>query len=111
MSTVPTRQDPLGLGPAPIADELRAQLDARADRRRAANRAKRPKATYDLSEAVQARVNRIAARESIAACDVVALAIVRFAAAYEAGAVDLAPLKRAARSLKFAYRLELPAEE
>ncbi len=113
MPAVPVkqRQSPLDLGPAPIADELRAQLTARDDRRRSVNRRQRPKATYDLPEKIQDQVARIAAQENIPLSDVVALAITRFSREYATGEIDLQPMKRGARSLKFAYRLEIPDDE
>lgn len=108
---VPTtpRSNPLAMAPAAIDSELRAQLDARAERRRAANKARRPKATYDLPPAVQDRVDAMAEAESVSRSDIVALAILRLAADYREGQVDLGALKRPARSLKFAWKLELPA--
>lgn len=102
------RSNPLDMAPAAIDSELRAQLDTRAERRRQANKARRPKATYDLQPAVQDLVDAIADAESVSRSDVVALAILRLAADYREGLVDLGALKRPARSLKFAWKLDLP---
>lgn len=104
----PPRRDPLAMAPAPIDGELRQQLNVRADRRRAAAKAKRPKATYDLPPHVQDLVDAVADAENISRSDVVALAILRLHADVEAGRIDFGPMKRAARSLKFAWKLELP---
>jgi len=102
------RSNPLDMAPSAIDSELRHQLDTRADRRRAANKARRPKATYDLPQPIQDLVDGLADQENISRSDVVALAIVRLAADHAAGGVDVGPMKRPARSLKYAWKLELP---
>ena len=106
----PVRQDPLQGAPAPIAAEVQAQITARQKRRGEEHQHQRPKATYDLPLTILAAIEQVVRAESIARSDVVALALVRFLADYQAGKVDLTALKRPARSLRYAWKIKLPAE-
>lgn len=106
----PIRQDPLAGAPAPIAAEVQAQIDARLHRRSEERKQRRPKATYDLPLPIQAGIEEIVAAESISRSDVVALALVRLLADYRAGRVDLTPQKARARSLRYAWKIQLPPE-
>lgn len=106
----PIRQDPTLGAPAPIAAEVQAQIDARQQRRREEHRRQRPKATYDLPLAIQAGIEQVVERESIARSDVVALALVRFLADYRAGEIEMSEHKVPARSLRYRYKVELPPE-
>ena len=110
MSKPPVRQDPLAGAPAPIAAEVQAQIDARKHRRGEERKQRRPKGTYDLPLALIEAVDQVATAESIARSDVVALALARFIADYRAGALDLAALKRPARSLRYDWKVLLPPE-
>ncbi len=106
----PVRQDPLAGAPAPIAAEVQAQIDARKQRRGEERKQRRPKGTYDLPLALLEAVEKLAAAESIARSDVVALALARLLTDYRAGAIDLANLKRPARSLRYDWKVILPPE-
>lgn len=106
----PVRQDPLAGAPAPIGAEVQAQIAARTRRRGEEHRQRRPKGTYDLPLPLLEAVDQVAAAESIARSDVVGLALARFLADYRAGAIDLAELKRPARSLRYDYKIILPTE-
>lgn len=110
MSKPPVRQDPLAGAPAPIAAEVQAQIDARKRRRGEERKQRRPKGTYDLPLPLIEAVEEVATAESIARSDVVALALARFLADYRAGALDLADLKRPARSLRYDWKIALPTE-
>lgn len=110
MSKPPVRQDPLAGAPAPIAAEVQAQIDARKHRRGEERKQRRPKGTYDLPLALIDAVDQVATAESIARSDVVALALARLLTDYRAGAIDLADLKRPARSLRYDYKIILPTE-
>ncbi len=88
--------------------EVRAQLVARSQARRKARRGKRPRMTYDLPARMIEMVKAVADKEQCAQSDLVALALADWLADYEAGQVDLEPLKVNAKSLRFVYHLELP---
>jgi predicted transcriptional regulator len=103
------RQDPFtGSGAQDIDRELEAQLGARERRKAKARKAKRPKATYDLSLALIKKIQEVASREDVSQSDIVAWALVEFLERYEAGGANLQEHKTAARSLRFACKLELP---
>ena len=103
------RQDPFAdSGAQDIDRELEAQLGARERRKAKARKAERPKATYDLSLALLEKVQEVASREDVSQSDIVAWALVAFLERYEAGGVSLDEHKNAARSLRFACKLELP---
>jgi undecaprenyl pyrophosphate synthase len=105
------RQDAFDVSGAQNIDtELEAQLRIREERKARAKKAQRPKATYDLTLSLLDAVERIAEDEDISKSDVVAWALCEFLERYEAGEVDLEPFKVAARSLRFACKLELPAK-
>jgi thiamine pyrophosphate-dependent acetolactate synthase large subunit-like protein len=115
------RRDPLSaeVSGVPDADAyLQEQLEARARRKaeterrkaeteRQARREGRPKATYDMPLSIQEALKNVAEEESICSSDLVALAILRLVLDYRAGQVDLKRYRRPARSLKFAYHLDL----
>ena len=103
------RQDPCtGSGAQDIDRELEAQLGAHERRKAKARKAKRPKATYDLSLALIEKVQEVASREDVAQSDIVAWALAAFFERYEAGEAQLEEHKSAARSLRFACKLDLP---
>jgi len=103
------RQDPFtGSGAQEIDHELEAQLNVRERRKAKARKAERPKATYDLSLALIAKVQEVASREDVSQSDIVAWALVAFLERYERGEIDLQEHKNAARSLRFACKLALP---
>lgn len=105
----PVRSDPLAsAGTGDIAPELEAQLTIQERRKAAARKAKRPKATYDLTSAILDAVDHVSEQEDIAKSDVVAWALIEFLARYEEGGVDLEPHKVAARSLRYTCKLILP---
>ncbi|NLG48932.1 MAG: hypothetical protein GX552_02330 [Chloroflexi bacterium] len=105
------RQDAFDVsGAQGIDTELEAQLRTREERKARAKKAQRPKATYDLTLTLLDAVERVAKDEDISKSDVVAWALCEFLDKYEAGQVDLEPLKVSARSLRFACKLELPAK-
>lgn len=106
----PVRQDPLAGAPTPIAAEVQAQIDARTRRRAEERKRQRPKATYDLSPALQEGIEEVVAAESISRSDVVALALVRFLADYRAGRVNLTAQKVRARSLRYEWKIQLPPD-
>lgn len=110
MSKLPVRQDPLAGAPSPIDPEVQAQIAARKRRRSEERKQRRPKGTYDLPLPLIKAVEEVATAESIARSDVVALALVRFLADYRAGALNLAELKRRARSLRYDWKIILPPE-
>jgi len=108
-SKPPIRQDPLtASGAQDIDRELAAQLETRERRKAKVRKARRPKATYDLSLALIEKVQEIAASEDVSRSDIVAWALIAFFDRYEAGEVDLRPHKSMARSLRFACKLLLP---
>jgi hypothetical protein len=103
------RQDPFtGSGAQEIDHELEAQLNVREHRKARARKAERPKATYDLPLALIEKVQEVASREDVSQSDIVAWALAEFLEHYEAGGVNLQEHKTAARSLRFACKLELP---
>lgn len=107
------KQDPFDMaGVGDIDPELGEQLkdhrQRKAEAERRARRIARPKATFDLSTAMIERVKEVAKTEDVSQSDIAALALARFFAEYERGAVDLESMKMPARSLKFAFRLDLP---
>jgi len=105
------RQDPLeSAGVEGISSELQAQLDAREQRRARARKAKRPKATYDLTLKLIDRVKEVAEREDVAQSDIVAWALTDFLERYANGGVKLSEHKRPAKSLRVTWKLELPAK-
>lgn len=104
------RQDPLAGAPAPISAEVQAQIEARQRRRAEERKKRRPKGTYDLPLTLLEAVEEVAAAESIARSDVVALALSRFIADYRAGKIELEPLKVRARSLRHEWKIVLPGE-
>lgn len=103
------RRDPLASGGVEeIAPELRAQLESRERRRARARKARRPKATYDLTMKIIDEVKEVASQEDVAQSDIVAWALIEFLERYKRGEVSLEAHKNAARSLRFACKLELP---
>ena len=118
------RRDPLSSEVSGVPDAeayLQEQLEARERRKaeaeqrkaqaaRQARREVRPKATFDLPLEIQDALKRVAEEESVCASDLAALAILRLVLDYKAGQVNLKPYRRPARSLKFAYHLDLSAE-
>lgn len=118
------RRDPLSSEVSGVPDAeayLQEQLEARERRKaeaeqrkaeavRQARRESRPKATYDLPLAIQEALKQMAEEESVCASDLAALAILRLVLDYKADQVNLKPYRRPARSLKFAYHLDLSAE-
>lgn len=101
------RQDDL---PAPTDAEVKAQIDARRERKAEEGQRRRHKATYDLPEPMIAAIDRIADRESIPRSDVVAWAVAELLERFDAGQVDWTPHKRPAKSLRWAYKLQLPGQ-
>jgi len=103
------RQDPfVASGAQDIDRELEAQLSARERRKAKARKAERPKATYDLALALINEVREVASQEDVSQSDIVAWALIEFLERYTAGEVDLGEHKKAARSLRFAFKLEFP---
>ena len=104
------RQDAFEVsGAQDIDTELEAQLRTREERKARSKKARRPKATYDLTLTLLDAIDRIAEAEDISKSDAVAWALCKFLDQYEAGQVDLEPFKISARSLRFACKLKLPA--
>jgi hypothetical protein len=110
MSKPPVRQDALATAPQPISAEVQAQIAVRGKRRAEERKKERPKGTFDLPLPILAAVADIAERESCAQSDIVALALAYFVADYRAGKVNLAGQRQRARSLRYEWKLTLPAE-
>jgi len=105
------RQDPMKISGAQDIDaELEAQLQVRERRKARARKAKRPKATYDLTVALIEAVQDVAKREDVAQSDIVAWALADFLDRYRAGQINLSGQKKDARSLRVAHKLEIPAK-
>lgn len=77
---------------------------------RGRDRSGRSKATYDISTETQDRLRAVAEAEGVVISDLVEAAIAAFCTAYEAGKVDLYPLRVPTRSLKADWKLEIPYE-
>ena len=110
---VDDQQDPFDMsGVGDIDPELGEQLKShkqrKAEAEKQARKLARPKATFDLPLAMIERVREVAGQEDVAQSDIAALALDRFLGEYDRGDIDLESLKMPARSLKFAFRLELP---
>jgi hypothetical protein len=65
------------------------------------------KATYALPVSAQAMIREIAEAEDVSRSDIVHAAAVAFYNAWKAGRVDLNPLKRPTKSLRFSWVLEI----
>lgn len=78
----------------------RAKIQARREQR----------ATYDLPPAVRARVKDLSDGLRLPASQIVTLALARFLKEYEAGQIDLSPMKQSSASPRYDWNLVLPDE-
>lgn len=78
----------------------RAKIQARRDQR----------ATYDLPPVIRSRIMELSEELRLPASQLVALALARFLKEYEAGAIDLADLKRPSASPRYDWNLVLPVD-
>jgi len=94
--------------PEDVSGETQTALaETKRQRQAQAKRAHpRQKQTYDLPARVIAGIKEIADSERVSQSDLAALALVRFLEAYHAGEIELD--KKAARSVRFDYRVLLP---
>ena len=102
----PVRRDPLdvaGVDEREAQRELQRQLKSKRKRG-----PRRSKATFDLPAEMIERAREIAKAESVPVSDVVGLALALWLDQYEAG--DLDERKRASRSPRFEWKLDLPGE-
>ena len=93
-----------------LQEQLKTREQRQAEARRAASRAARPKATYDLPEPITAALKRIAAKHRICVSDLAALALIRFVHDFAEGQVDWQRYKERARTIRFDWNLDLSAE-
>lgn len=89
-----------------------AQLPRRERERKSRERARiaarrEQRATYDLPPAIRQRIKMLAEQERIPASQMVTLALLQFLENYDAGRVDLAPLKQPSRSPRYDWNLDL----
>jgi hypothetical protein len=70
----------------------------------------RSKATYNVTRPRQDLVREMAGAEDVSQSDIVEAAIVAFYNAWAGGKVDLAGLKKPARSLKATWKIAVPDE-
>jgi len=109
----PVRQDAFeSSGAGDVLPEVQAQYEAgkrrKADAEKKARKLARPKQTYDLPLAMIEAVKELADQEDVPQSDIAALALADFLSRYQQGKVDLSRYKVPARSLKFAFHLQLP---
>lgn len=107
------RRDPFSpevSGVRPAEDELKAQLEIRERRQAKNRRAKRPKQTYDLPLSLIEAVQAIADEEGVSQSDIAAWALADFVEQYRANQIDLREHMMPAKSLRFTWKLVLPAK-
>lgn len=86
-----------------LKDDLRAQ---REQAKMAARKASR--VTYDLPPDLRESLRILSEELRIPACQLVALALIRFLIEFKSGALDLGNYKKASRSPRYDWNLELP---
>jgi hypothetical protein len=78
-----------------------------AQRRKAMRDAKRSKMTYDLPVELVAEIRKIAEQEDVSQSDVAAELLIRAVNAVRSGSLELDNKRTAAKSLRWAWKLEL----
>jgi|WetSurMetagenome_2_1015567.scaffolds.fasta_scaffold36109_3 hypothetical protein len=77
------------------------------ERQKIADRRER-RATYDLPPHIRNQISDLSTRLSIPASQLVTLALIRFLESFNAGGLDLGPLKTPSRSPRYDWNLVIP---